>query len=216
MYHFPAPTEQAITIIAGQKAVIVANGMSILGTPNTGTSSVIVSGTTYSVDKAHIHFGSIIFPLPTADLASVTTLANGAVALPLSHAISIYGTTLTAGAPAATFSRTAVFLDASNNLIFDGTNQAFPSVPQSTLVLGSKTIVLGSPSEGLGGLIMGGFGLGEPSPNRSSPIGSVPTSISLGAHIFEGKAVCLRRPVGEGLAGLVIAIHLTFYMHIYR
>ena len=216
IYHIPAPTEQATTMIAGQKAVLVANGVSILGTSITGTSSVIISGTTVSVDKTHIYFGSKVFPLPIVNPASVTTLANGAVALPLSHAISIYGTTLTVGAPAATFSGTTVSLDASSNLIFDGTSQALPSVPQTTSVLGSEAFFVGSPSESLGGLIMGGLGHGRPSANGSSPSGSVPTSIrnstSPSVHTFEGKAGCLRMVVAEGLACLAVAIHLTFFM----
>ena len=74
----------------------------------------------------------------------------------------MHGATLIAGAPVATFSGTAVSLDASKILIFDDTSQALPCVPQLTLVLGSKAIVLGSPSEGLSGLIMGGIGLGKP------------------------------------------------------
>ncbi len=132
IFHLPDPTEQAATAIAGQAVVPVANGVSIQGAYVTGTNPVIISGTTMSVDNSHLYIGSKAYPLPTASPASVTTLANGAVILPMPNAVSIYGTTLTAGAPAATFLRTAISLDASSNLIFDGTAQSLPSFAQTT------------------------------------------------------------------------------------
>ena len=139
--HLPTPTEQAPTTIAGQTVVPVANGVSIQGTTVTGTTPVLISGTTVSVDKSHLYIGSKSYPLPTAYPAPVTTLVNGAVALPMSNAVSIYGTTLTAGAPAATFSGTAVSLDYSSNLIFDGTAQALPSISQTTSNSGQITTI---------------------------------------------------------------------------
>ena len=132
IFQLPALPESAPTTIAGQTIVPVANGVSIQGTTVTGTMPVIFSGTTVSVDKSHLYIGSKWYPLPTANPAAVMTLVNGAVALPMSNAVSIYGTTLTAGAPAATFSGAAVSLDSSSNLIFDGTAQALPSSLQTT------------------------------------------------------------------------------------
>ncbi len=132
IFHLPDPTEQAATAIAGQAVIPVANGVSIQGAYVTGTTPVIISGTTISVDNLHLYVGSKAYPLPTASPISVTTLANGAVILPMPNAVSIYGTTLTAGAPAATFLRTAISLDASSNLIFDGTALSLPSFAPTT------------------------------------------------------------------------------------
>ena len=131
IFKIPAPTEPAPTSTAGQTVVPIVNGVSIQGTSVTGTSPIVVSGTTISVNRSRLYIGSQSYPLPTAIPAPVTTLANGATALPLSNAVSIYGTTITAGATAATISGTAVSLDSSSNLIFDGTAQTLPSVSET-------------------------------------------------------------------------------------
>ena len=129
IFHLPASTQQAPTTIAGQTIVLVANGRSIQGMTVTGTTPVIISGKAVSVDKSHLYIGSKSYRLSTANPISGTTLDNGAVALPMSNAVSIYGTTPTAGAPAATFSGTDVSLESSSNLILDCTAQALPSFP---------------------------------------------------------------------------------------
>ena len=143
IFHLAASTEQVATMIAGQTVIPIANGVSIHGTSITGTNTAIISGTAVSVHDSHLYFGSKSYPLPTANPASATTLANGAVALPIPNAVSIYGTTLTAGAPAATFSGTAVFLDVSNNLVFDGTGQALPHFSQTESQSGQVTTIDG-------------------------------------------------------------------------
>ena len=140
IFHLPVPTEPPTTTIAGQAIVPIANGVLIQGIPVTGTSPVVISGTTFSVDDSRLYLGSKSYKLPTANAAAVT-LVNGVVALPMSNAVSIYGTTLTAGAPAATFSGTTVSLDSASNLIFDGTAQALPSFPQTLSELGQVTTV---------------------------------------------------------------------------
>ena len=130
--HLPTRTPLSTTVIAGQTVVPIANGVLIQGTSVTSTSPVVISGITVSVDKSHLYVGGKSYPLPTASPTPVVTLDNRAIALPMSNAVSIYGTTLTAGAPAATISGTAISLDSSSNLIFDGTAQALPSFPQPT------------------------------------------------------------------------------------
>ena len=130
--HLPILTYPSTTVIGGQTVVPIANGVLIQGTSVTSTSSVVIFGTTVSVDKSHLYIGSKSYLLPTTYPRPVTTLVNGAVALPMSNAVSIYGTTLTAGAPAATISGAAVSLDSSSNLIFDGTIQVLPSFSQPT------------------------------------------------------------------------------------
>ena len=139
--HLPTLTQQSPTMIAGQTVVPIANGVLIQGTSVTSTSPVVISGTTISVDKLHLYIGSKSYPLPTVKPTPVTTLANGAIALPMPNAVSIYRTTITAGAPAATVSGTAVSLDFSSNLIFDGTAQALPSFPQPTLKANQITTI---------------------------------------------------------------------------
>ena len=131
--HLPTLIQLSTTVIAGQTIVPISDGALVQGISVTSPSPVVISGTTVSVDKSHLYIGSKSYPLPTANPTPVTTLANGAIALPMPNAVSIYGTTLTAGAPAATFSGIAVSLDSSSNLIFDGTTQALPSFPKPTL-----------------------------------------------------------------------------------
>ena len=326
--HLPTLTQQSPTIMAGQTVVPIAKGVSIQGKSVTGTSPVVISGTTISVAGSHLYIGSKSYPLPTANPTPVATLVNGATAHLISNAVSIYKTTITAGAPAATISGTAVSLDFSNNLIFDGTAQALPSFPQPTLktdqvttinsvaiqllptgilitgttltpgappitasdslislgstvlaigtssvpvsfdtpqplitsiggqvviaaasalkiggvtlspgapgitlggtamslgssgkfVVGSQTVVLGAPTASLGGMVMGGFGLGGPTANGSSISGVVPTraynGTKSGAQIFEGKAAQLGRSNLDGVASLIAAISLIWYLHI--
>ena len=329
IFHLSTPVDEGATTVAVQKVVPVDNGVSIQGTFVTGTNPVIISGTTVSVDNSHLYFGSKSYPLPTRIPASLTTFANGAVVFPISNAVSIYGTTLTAGAPAATLSGTTVSLDTSNNLIFGGTGQALPSFsrkksksgevttinnvavellpsgisvagttltpggsaveasgmpvsfgatalivgtssvpvsfvhPQSlittiggqvitaaatvvelgtatltpgaqgitlggtmvslgssgNLVVGSKTIVLGSPSGSLGCMILGGVGSGGPFTNSSAPAGSTPMSTSnrtsFDVHTFEGKARCFRRMIPQELVGLAFAVQITLFLYVY-
>lgn len=141
IFHLPASTEHLSTTIAGQTVVPVANGLSIQGVFVTGTSPIVISGTTVFVDKSYLYIGSKSYPLSTANLAPVTTLVNEAVAIPLSNAVSIYGTTITAGAPAATFPGTAISLDSLSNIIFDGTAQALPSFSKTTSPIAQTTTV---------------------------------------------------------------------------
>ena len=134
IFHLPASTGAVVTTIAGKAVMPIANGVSIQGTSVTGTSRALISGTVVSVGKSRLYIGSNSYPLPTADLASTTTLANGSVAIPLSNAVSIYGSTLTAGAPTATISGVIVSLDSAANLIFGGTAHALPFGPQTAFL----------------------------------------------------------------------------------
>lgn len=73
-------------------------------------------------------------------------------------------------------------------------------------------VVLGAPTESLGGLKMGGFGPGGPSANSLSPSrGGNSTTSSV--QSFEGKTVRVRNLIPEGLASLAIVVHLV--LHIY-
>ena len=134
IFHLPLLKQLSTTVIAGQTVVPVASGVLIQGTPVTGTSPIIIFGTTVSVDPSHLFIGGNSYPLSTVNPTAVIILANGVIVLPMSNAVSIYGTTLTAGTPAAIISGTAVSLDFSIKIIFDGTAQALPSsFPQPIL-----------------------------------------------------------------------------------
>lgn len=80
--HMRASTKEAATKIAGQGVVPIANGVSIQGTSLTGTIPVVIAGTTISAGDSTLYLEGKSYPLPTGNPAPLTTLANGAVALP--------------------------------------------------------------------------------------------------------------------------------------
>lgn len=94
------PTTPATTN-AGRAITPLADGVSVDGVVITaGAAAVAISGTSVSVDSSsQLYLGGVPYLLPTANPASSTTLPNGRVAVPLAHGVSIYGITLTAGAP---------------------------------------------------------------------------------------------------------------------
>lgn len=144
IFHLSSPTDKSTTTIAGQEIIALSNGALVQGHSITsGATPVIISGTTISVDNSHIYFGSKSYLLPTAAPGTVTKLANGAEAIPLLDGVSIYGTTFTAGEPAATILGTVISFDASRNLIFDGTAQALPSFPPRIPQPGQVTTING-------------------------------------------------------------------------
>ena len=221
--HLPVPTEQATTTIAGQAVVPIANGVLVQGIPVTGASPVIISGTTFSVDDSRLYLGSKSYKLPTANAAKVT-LVNGVVALPISNAVSIYGTTLTVGAPAATLSGTTVSLDSASNLIFNGTAQALPSSPQTTSELGQVTTI----NDMAVRLLPSGISVAGTTLTPGAPaITTSGTSVSLGSTVlavsnntqfgvqgFEGIAgEHLRSLISKSLIALTIAVNIILYLH---
>jgi len=132
--HLPPPTSAflATTTISGQEVRVLADGkgVSIAGEYMTpGGAPVMISATPAYVDEGNrIHVGDRAYQLPTPPAVPATTLRNGAIASPLSNGVSIYGTTVTAGAPAVKVSGTLMSFDRSHNLIFGGTAVALPAM----------------------------------------------------------------------------------------
>lgn len=170
-----APT----TTISGFAITPLADGVSIDGTVVTpGAAAVAIRGTSVSLDSSsHIYLGGIPYLLPTANPAPSTTLPNGAVAVPLTNGVSVYGTTLTAGAPAVSIMGTAVSLDPSYNLIWGGTAQALPSPTPLPPIGGQVTTIAGQVVQPLSdGISIAGISLTAGAP----PIMVSGTRISLG------------------------------------
>ncbi|KAL2051529.1 hypothetical protein ABVK25_008191 [Lepraria finkii] len=103
-----------------------------------GAGSVTISGTPVSVDSSNrIHLGGTSYDLPSLNTDPPTILANGAVVLPLSNAVSIHGTTIIAGRLSLTISGAALFLDSSNNLFLHEPLATQPTpTSQTTKVIG--------------------------------------------------------------------------------
>lgn len=168
------------TTIAGHAITPVSDGVSIDGTVVTpGAPPVTISGTPVSVDSSsHIYLRGALYELPTANPAPPTVLPNGAVAVPLADGVSIYGTTLTAGAPAVSISGTAVSLDPAHNLIWGGTAEALPSPAPLPLAGGQVTTIDGQVVRPLSdGVSIAGVRLTPDAP----PIMVSGTRVSLGA-----------------------------------
>ena len=138
------PTASAIKI-HGHAITPLAGGVIVDGTMLTpGAIAITVSGTSVSVDSSsHVYLAGTPYLLPTANAAPPTTLPNGGVAIPLTNGVSIYGTTLTVGAPAVYVSGMAMSLDPSYNLIWGGTAQALPFPTPLPLIEGQVTTIDG-------------------------------------------------------------------------
>lgn len=200
----------------------LADGVSVDGTVIAlGAAAVAISGTSVSIDASnHVYLGGISYLLPTANPAPSTTLPNGAVAIPLINGVSIYGTTLTAGAPAVSVLGTAVSLDSSYNLIWGGTAQALPIATPMPLIGGHVTTVHGQVVQPLSdGVSIAGTSLTAGAPpivvsgTRMSLSPGAPglaiagTSVSLdsaGELVVGLKTVALDDPTGGGLSGLIL------------
>lgn len=173
------PTASA-TKISGHAITPLADGVIVDGTVVTpGAIAVAVSSTSVSVDSSnHVYLAGTPYLLPTANAAPSTTLPNGAVAVPLINAVSIYGTTFTAGAPAVYVSGIAISLDPSYNLIWGGTAQALPFPSPLPLIKGQVTTIDGQVVHPLtDGIAIAGTTLTADAP----PITVSGTRISLGA-----------------------------------
>ena len=221
------------TTIGGQVITALANKVSIGGAALTpGASGVTMGGTLVSLNTAGqlvigsktiaLQSGSTdlgewimggLSPVASSEVADpITTTIDGQVITAGPTALAMAGTTLDPGAPAFTINGTLVSLNTD-----------------SQLVVGSKTISLESGKAGqsgqragLGGLIMGGFGLGGPfgpfaSGSPPSTQGNVSTAATIGTgngvQEFAGDAVDLKRggfrsSVGLSMVGMVVLVYL--------
>ena len=177
----PLTTPTASTTrIYGHAITPLADGVVVDGTVVTpGAIAVAISSTFVSVDSSnHVYLAGTPYLLPTAKTAPSTTLPNAGVAIPLTNGVSIYGTTLTAGAPAVYISGMAISLDPSYNLIWGGTAQALPFPTRLPLIEGQVTTIGGQVLHPLtDGIVIAGTTLTAGAP----PITVSGTHISLGA-----------------------------------
>lgn len=181
--YMPPSAPKPATTIPGHKDRPTSDVLSIHN--NIGTAEVAATTKSVSVDQSgQLYPGSTSYQLLTSD-PSLTTLPNGAVALPLPTVL--LSTALLATAPSLTVSESATALDDVNDLVMNGSlpiETISPSQPilVSGKIIGSvsKYIPTSAPpkscaselstgmnviitSGGLGGLIMGGLDTGAPS-----------------------------------------------------
>ena len=185
--HIDTPPVPSATNLAGHVVQPLSTGVLVdnnLVTP--GGSPVTVSGTAVSLDgSGHLSLGGTMYHVPSATPAPTSRLSNGAIAVPIPNGVSVLGTTLTAGASAIMISGTAMSLDASNNLIFDGTAHAISTPVGSSWNPGSITTVNGQTfTELSNGVCISGTTLAPGAP----PITVSGTSMSLADHaLIVGK-----------------------------
>ena len=143
--HLDSPPSPPVTNINGHVVQVLPSNVLVdnnLITP--GGPPIKVSGTSVTLDgSSHLYLGGTRYQIPSATPAIKTNLPNGAVAVPVPDGVSLLGTTLTAGAPGITVSGTPISLDASNNLIFDGTAHLMPTAAGASWAPGQITTVNG-------------------------------------------------------------------------
>ena len=133
-----------------------------------GGSPVTISGTPVSLGSAGIVIASSTYSLPSNALPSSTMVVGDETFTIRPTAIEIAGTTLSVGGPAITVSGTSISLGPSG-LIVAGSTVPYRSGP---LTAASQT------SEGIGGVILAGFG-----PSTTTTTG---TSATAGVEGFTG------------------------------
>ena len=143
--HLGLPPLPPITSINGHVVKALPSDVLVdnnLLTP--GGVPLTISGTAVSLDgSGHLYFGGIGYQIPAATSAIGSKLSNGAVVVPIPGGVSLLGTSLTAGGPGITLSGASVSLDASNNLIFDGTAHIIPTMDGYSWSPGQITTVNG-------------------------------------------------------------------------
>ncbi|KAL6717668.1 hypothetical protein ACLMJK_005583 [Lecanora helva] len=133
IFHIQSPSVAAVATFDGHTIHPVSNGAIVDGnTIRAGASPTVLSGKTISVDlSSKINIDKSIYQLSSAFPQQTTNLPNGAAAVILPSAISVHGTTFSAGAKGATVSGAVVSLDSSNNLIYGATTVPIPTIPES-------------------------------------------------------------------------------------
>ena len=168
-YDLPTPTQTSSTItsIGGQTFTISPDGGVIIAgtTLTSGASGVTISGTPISLGASGLVVGSSTYTIPTSSSNPTTLTFNGETYTIASGEVHVDGTVISAGQE-ATISGTEISLGASG------------------LVVGSQTITLPSPTQGLGDVIMGAFG----PHGTASSTGAGSAASGTGAEAFTGSA----------------------------
>ena len=168
-------TTDPVTTVAGKIVQLLSNGIFVAGTVLTpGAPPITVSGTLVSLGSSALVVGSSTVLLPAESATPFITTVAGEAITAAPNAAEVAGSTLSPGA--------------RGTLVSLG--------PAGELVVGSKTIALdGSSGEGLGGLIVRGFGSGGPFSGPETPLiaGSNRTfgaenGTTIGVQVFQGSA----------------------------
>lgn len=199
------------TKIGGEVITVAPNGIAIAGTALTpGASGVTVGGTLVSLNAAgHLIVGPKTIALqsgsvgvgglimggigagPSSGVAnSFTTTIDGQVITVGSTALVMAGATLTPGAPGVAINGTLVSLDTAAQLM----------VGSKTIPLGSEKAGLREKSVGLAGLVMGAFGSGGPfGPFETNPAAPAQGNVSTGGVNGTSAGVLVFRGSGASL-----------------
>jgi len=137
------------TVINGEPAVPLSNGVSIAGATLTpGAVPITLAGVPISVGSSNIIVGASAVPLasafpqqpiPSNAPTYQPTVINGETAQPLALGISIAGTTLTPGAAPVTISGTPIAIGSSNLFIGSSTVPLAAAFPQKTIAPNTPT-----------------------------------------------------------------------------
>ena len=185
-----------IATLNGETIPLLSKDVAIAGATLTPSAPpTIISTVLISIGPSAILIGTDSFPLASehADLL-VTTVSNQAITIDPTG-VEVAGATLTPGEPGVTASGTLISLDSAGEL-----------------VLGSRTVTLQSPSEGLGGLIMGGFeshgpfATTSPSQTTGNSSARAGNGTSSSVQSFEGKAEKLECSL---LARLIVTLTIV-------
>lgn len=151
-YKLPAPPAPVPAVsVAGYALKPVAYGVVIVSDTSTrGGSAVNIAGTPVFLDSNNqVHIGNNAYNIPVVPAAPTTTLPNGVPAVILPNAVSIHGTTLTMGGPAATVSGNVVSFGPANDLVYAQaatrpSNGGFGSVPTLVTTIDGQAITADS------------------------------------------------------------------------
>lgn len=180
------------TIIAGESAQRVSNGISIAGATITlGAAPIIISGTPIAIGSSGVIIGTSTVPIATVFPEQVVpanaanykpTTILGQIAQPVSNGILIAGATLTPGAPPITVSGTAIAVGWSG-LIIGSTMIPLPTVlPEQVVPVNAAsyepTTILGQVAQSISnGISIAGATLAPGAP----PITISGTPVSVGS-----------------------------------
>ena len=171
-----------IFTLGGQAFTANPTAVAIAGTTLTlGSPALTISGTAISLGSSGVVIASSTYAIPSDAFPSSTTVIGGETFTINPTAIEVGGTTLSEGGSAITINGTAISLG-SLGLVIAGSTVPYHNSPSTAT---STT------SEGLGAIILAGFGPSSTPTSLAAPTGTESlngTSMLVG---FQGKATRL-------------------------
>lgn len=199
---FPGDSPTHVFTIGGQTLTANPTGVYIAGTTLTaGGSAVTISGTAISLGSSGIVIGSSTYAVPSGALPSSTMVVGSETFTIWPTAIEVGGTTLREGGSPITIHGTPISLGPSG-LIVAGSTIPFRNGP---LTAASQT------SEGLGGIILAGFG---PSSTTASATGTGMNTSTPSVVGFQGGAARLAPWEAISILGSLLAGSWLAYINI--